>query len=165
MADATRASSGSREHGAEARGSGRAGRSRRDPRILVDKRTTLNRGPASVVREACVLAPSGGHLFWLRNDAELLQHPELVELRPALGDLSVLEARDDHAGYRRVLSGRWDSREISALGPGRGDALYDEVALGDLLLDLEAKIRDRAAVQRGDLLQPLRPGRDGVDRK
>src|SRR5712691_7450953 len=118
-------------------------------------RTTLDRGPASVVREARVLAPRGGHLLRFRNDAELLQHPELVEERPALCDLSVLEARDDHARHRRVLSGRWDSREISALGPGRGDALHDEVALGDLLLDLEAKVWERAPVQRGNLLQSL----------
>ena len=42
--------------------------------------------------------------------------------------------------------------------------MNDEVTLGDLLLDLEAKIWDRAPIERGDLLQPLGARRDGVVR-
>ena len=81
-------------------------------------------------------------------DAELARQLHRVARGPVLDDLPVLEAADDDAP-------QLDSP--ATVGAMQGPARGDSVALGDLLIDLEAQVREELQVSATDRRAPSVP--------
>src|SRR5262245_34640107 len=74
--------------------------------------------------------------------AELLHHPERVDLRPLLGDPAPGQAEDRVLRHRDAASGRGQAAEVGAVGAARRQPDGDAVALGDLVFDDVLEVRE-----------------------
>ena len=77
----------------------------------------------------------------LRNNAELLHHPERVPVRVLLDDLAVRKARKSESRDLHLLAGGRDAHQVTVVLAATCPAGRDLVALGDLLVDTETPSR------------------------
>src|SRR5438477_12300363 len=146
-----------------------------EPRRLADHRpdaanaTALE--PAAGARKRRVLAPvaevsslwpsrksdSGTSGLRLGHNAKLLHHPERVPATPALNDLAVRDPVDADPLDLHRLAGRRHAHQLTVIGAFGRPTGDDEVALGDLLVNLEATVREGGLVHLRVALCALRP--------
>ena len=94
----------------------------------------------------------------LGHQPELLDHPELVPGRPALDDLTALEAEEVHAVDARELLGRRQPHEGAGHGAAGGVTNRDQVGLADHLVHPELEVGERSEVALRHLFDPRRAG-------
>jgi hypothetical protein len=92
-----------------------------------------------------------------RESADLLQHPELVEVRPVLGQLSCFDPNDVGARHRHLSPRRRQTLKIATVRPAAGYPEHDPVTLGDQIFDLLAPVRKRPRNMAKTCLIPSRP--------
>src|SRR5438093_944866 len=98
--------------------------------------------------------PTGLFRGW--QDAKLPEEIARIPVDPVVDALTVLELRDRAAVGDRMQVRRRDTHEVTAMR-ARGDpARDDEIAIGQLLLDLETKVGKGGDVDTHELGQALR---------
>jgi hypothetical protein len=98
--------------------------------------------------------PNGGGGFGFAeflDDAELLQHAESVPIDPAFDHFAVGEAGKADSGNGELLTGRSNAVEIALVCPVAGPTGGDGFAFGGEILDGQAKVGERIAVDGNTL--------------
>src|SRR5436190_10379144 len=93
----------------------------------------------------------------LPGHAELLEHAQGVPAAPRLDDLAVLDAIDRGPGDLDAPAAGRIAHQLSLVSTGCRPACGDQIALGYLLFDREARIGERPDVHLDELLQALEP--------
>src|SRR5439155_24475622 len=92
----------------------------------------------------------------LRNNAELLHHPERVPVRVLLDDLPVRKAGESESRDLHLLAGGGDAHQVAVVGAATCPAGRDLVALGGLIVDRDPAIRVRRAKGGDVFLETVR---------
>src|SRR5450759_2950903 len=93
-----------------------------------------------------------------RDYAQLLEQAKHVVACPGLDHLAIVETGDIHSGHDRVPVCWRDAHQQAFVGARCGPPGNDLVALGDLVVDRDAYVRERAPIDLNELLQAFRPG-------
>src|SRR5439155_6535721 len=88
-----------------------------------------------------------------RHGAELWHQSERVEARPALGDLLACDPVDRDSGYFHPLAGGRHAHQLAVLRALAGPAGDHQVAIGDLVVNLDAAVREGRVVHPGRALR------------
>ena len=94
-----------------------------------------------------------------RNNAKLLQHTQIIEIRPRLHNLAARKVinRDPRNAHRLVRS--WHAKQTPAVSALRPPAYHHTIPLGNLILNANPYIGKRREVKRGELFSPFWPMR------
>src|SRR5438067_5061695 len=113
------------------------------------------RGPPEGSPLICALARPSLGVGELRNNAELLHHPERVPVRVLLDDLAVRKAGEGEPRDRHLLAGGSDAHQVTVVRAATCPAARDLVAFGDLLVDPDPGIRVCGAISRDVFLETV----------
>jgi hypothetical protein len=95
----------------------------------------------------------------------LLQHAKLVNVRPMLDDLAVLQANDVYFAPGRAFAGGWHTRKFAFHRAAPGRALDDPIPFSNDVLDSVLKVAEGGAQHGEELFGCLAGGRHtGRDR-
>src|SRR5216683_1127015 len=113
-------------------------------------------GVAGKVRE-----PLGDSRPGHGNDAQLLQHAELVPADPVFAPQVVLKAADDDCSDLDGFAGGRDAHELGLLGSRCDHAPHDLVVVGDHILERPMEIGKGCPERTDEFHESLRPRAEG----
>src|SRR5215212_5968099 len=107
----------------------------------------------------CQSSPSllgGGLLLLLRDNAQLSQHAQLVDVAPVLDHLAVSNAQDVYPRNRYLIAGGSNAYELALMSATNPQTSYHLISLGDHVFYVHLKVGE-GSMHRGDeLLEALK---------